>query len=219
MAVQTLFSNSNTTTTVELVSYTIVQKSTTVLCSGYWVTMIFLFPTHSCQLIVPFIDWYKNKESTTNKRQLQINTDYVGYFHHFDLKNRYYQNTDYFTVNTLKPNQYNTDITDYISIAQNIQKYIWFIKYIMIHIHIKQYPNNKHCCDHDKHFIVRHSTLKITHTNKIQTISHVTCGITISTGIPNPVISFIACYLILVMNISEVKIIWFIDWLMFNANW
>jgi hypothetical protein len=61
--------------------------------------------------------------------------------------------------------------------------------------------------------------LKITHTNKIQTISHVTCSITISTGIPNPVISFIACYLILVMNISEVKIIWFIDWLMFNANW
>ena len=75
----------------------------------------------------------------------------------------------------------------------------------MIHIHIKQNPKNKNCCDHDKHFIVRHSTLKIPHTNKIQTISHVTCGITISSGIPNPVITFIACYLILVMNISEVK--------------
>ena len=34
-------------------------------------------------------------------------------------------------------------------------------------------------------------------------ISHVTCGITLSTGKPNPLISFIACYLILIMNISN----------------
>jgi len=38
---------SNTTSTVESVSHTIVQKSTTVSCCGYWITRIFLFPTHS----------------------------------------------------------------------------------------------------------------------------------------------------------------------------
>ena len=62
-SVQTSFSNSNTTTTVESVSYTIVQKSTIVSCSGYWVVSMFLFPTHSWQLKVQFIFWYKNKKA------------------------------------------------------------------------------------------------------------------------------------------------------------
>jgi hypothetical protein len=124
---------------------TIVQKSTTVLCSGYWVTMIFLFPTHSCQLKVPFIDWYKNKESTTNKRQLQIITDYVGYFHHFDLKNRYYQNTDYSSINTSN-DLYFRNIHDNNKITSDeCDNWIGHTsRYcVMIHIHIKQYPTIK----------------------------------------------------------------------------
>ena len=74
-SVQTSFSNSYTTTTVESVSYTIVQKSTTVSCSGYWVTSIFLFPTHSWQLKVQCIGWYKHKARTTINMQAYIITE------------------------------------------------------------------------------------------------------------------------------------------------
>jgi hypothetical protein len=80
-----------------------------------------------------------------------------------------------------------------IVMPQVTQDIVWILfvfncaKYSKIHLIYQIYndsyshqtiSNNKNCCDHDKHFIVRHSTLKITHTNKIQTISCVTCGLT-----------------------------------------
>ena len=87
----------------------------------------------------------------------------------------------------------------------------------MFHIHIKQYPNSRHCysqCVRCKTYHIESNTLKKQkyyyeiqiRFHKCMQISHATCGITLSTGKPNPLISFIACYPTLIMNISnEIK--------------
>lgn len=60
--IHTSFTDSNSTTIVESVSYTNVQKSTTVSSSGYWVTKQRFFPVYS---------WHK-QTNTSRKYKLSI---------------------------------------------------------------------------------------------------------------------------------------------------